>query len=310
MGDYDHVTPSNNRENYFTLKDENGDVMEEDREDFVRTYYSYKACGCVFPNCSDNAWTKALKSLWSVESADKVVSYLKQHAVSSTNHCLDSDNPLARGEVDRLVNCIKIEERDDTFEDRKSYRESLDEQKKRKAEEETNEERHKRKRGRKDWSAKDWGSQSWGDRNDWADAPAVNADLVNLQGTVQHIASSVQALCDHVAQPGQPGPSSGVAPTPIPSTAPQWAFDVASAVDAQASVWNPSMLAAVQEQTITLPYSQLLLYKETIQRAREAAKSAMASMLEPLNKLRGEIAVLANAEGVVDDILKKAHKGA
>ena len=63
---------------------------------------------------------------------------------------------------------------------------------------------------------------------------------------------------------------------------------------ATAPQWDPSMQMAVEEKTISMSYAKLLLYKETIERAREAAKSSMASLCENLTKLKNEITIFNN----------------
>ena len=60
----------------------------------------------------------------------------------------------------------------------------------------------------------------------------------------------------------------------------------------------------VQEKHVSVPLSQLLLFKETIQRAKESVKGSMGAIMGPLNQMRVELGVLANAEEVLENIIK------
>ena len=68
------------------------------------------------------------------------------------------------------------------------------------------------------------------------------------------------------------------------------------------------MLRRCRTSQVTIPYSQLLLVKETVMRAKEAAKASMVALRGPFNQLRTEIGVLSNAESVPDELLKQGKK--
>ena len=57
------------------------------------------------------------------------------------------------------------------------------------------------------------------------------------------------------------------------------------------------------EKMVSVPFSTLMLCKETTARSKEACKQALASMLSPINQLRVECGVLANSEAVLDQII-------
>ena len=62
----------------------------------------------------------------------------------------------------------------------------------------------------------------------------------------------------------------------------------------------------VQDKMVSVPFSTLMLCKETTNRSKEACKQALASMLTPMNQLRVELGVLSNTEAVLDEIIAKA----
>ena len=63
---------------------------------------------------------------------------------------------------------------------------------------------------------------------------------------------------------------------------------------------------SVNEKMVSVPFSTLMLCKETTTRSKEACKQALASMLTPMNQLRVELGVLSNTETVLDQILASA----
>ena len=58
---------------------------EHDRQGLVRTMYKYTGT-CPFPDCTPAAWNKARPRMWSLESAEKVLAYLKYHGMESGLH--------------------------------------------------------------------------------------------------------------------------------------------------------------------------------------------------------------------------------
>ena len=73
-----------------------------------------------------------------------------------------------------------------------------------------------------------------------------------------------------------------------------------------AQVLDNGATLSVNEKMVSLPYSTLVLCKETTTRSLEAVKQALASMITPINQLRVEIGVLANTEKVLDNIIEAA----
>ena len=63
---------------------------------------------------------------------------------------------------------------------------------------------------------------------------------------------------------------------------------------------------SVNEKMVSVPFSTLMLCKETTTRSKEACKQALASMLTPMNQLRVELGVLSNAESVLDQLIANA----
>jgi len=298
-----------NKENYLELTDERGERMD-DFEGYVRPIWKLKERSkCPFPNCSDNAYGRVKGTFFSLVGEGALLSYVKNHGIASGLHCKHPTHPADPDEIDAICQCLEIEELEDDFETSQSYKEGL--QKIQDDKNERDEEEKNWKQGRKrkaqwqrdSWSEGTWGAGAQASSDDWHSAP-VSPDVANMQKTVESLAAQVQTLSD-AQQQTQHAPSAGTVAVPGLVNVPDWAKQQADAAAARASEWDPSMLVRVQERTITLPYSQLLLYKESLGRAREAAKSAMAALLQPLTDLQREVGVLANAEAVIDELLEK-----
>ena len=284
-----------NKENYTKILDDKGEPME-DFEGHVRPIWRLRNTKqCPFPNCTENSWEKAKKLLWSLQSDEALASYVKQHGMNSTLHHKHPLEPLDEIAIDEVVATLDIDELEDDFETRKAYKASVEENKEKKP--------NKRK-----WGDDAWGGSAWNDSAmNWPAAPS-NPDIVVLQNQMQALTTNVQALTDAASSAGQHGSPTITFPNAKALAVPTWAQQHADMAAAAVSQWDPSMLASVQERTITLPYSQLLLYKESVGRAREAAKGAMASLLGPLQTLQREVGNLANVESVLEDLLQKGRE--
>lgn len=281
--DTTNISPRKNVEKYLEVLDDAGEVVE-DAPFMDRPYWSCKLKECPFPGCSANAWARTSRFLWSVKDAESVGAYLKFHGMESTLHGRNSDNPLYESTVDSLISEVNIDETVDTYEHRQSYRRM--DNKKRKADAKWD------SSSWNEWHAHDGshGSQSWdqGSQQAWAADSAtqqLSADVKALESTVRTLAQQTFSS--------------------MPQTPSSSAFGDMTA--ALTDGWDSGLqLSQVQEKTVTLSYSQLLLMKESVTRAKEGAKQAMASLMTPLNQLRTEVGVLANSETVLSELIDKA----
>ena len=80
---------------------------------------------------------------------------------------------------------------------------------------------------------------------------------------------------------------------------------IASAIRSAEELDNGATLQC-NEKIVGVPFSTLMLCKESTTRSKEACKQARASMLVPINKLRVELGVLSNTEAVLDQIIASA----
>ena len=297
-----NIKPSLNKEKFWELRDEQGELLE-DGPDKTQKLYKLACSECPFHElapCSDHAFERAKKHWWSLRSPECVASYVKNHGMWSTLHG-KAEQPLSEEAIDDVIYSLStdIVEEDQDYDTRIAYKETIDKiEEKKKQDQQWGSGSAKRRKG-DSWgsSGNTWyqdGQDSWGQ--------SASADQSELTSNVAKLAEVVQTM--QQTQMFQGMPSSPLmlenAGTPKP---PQWATQ---AVDtATATQWDPSMQVAVQEQTISMSYAQLLLYKETIDRAKEAAKASMASLCQNLTKLQHEVGVLNNCSVVIDDLLQK-----
>ena len=114
------------------------------------------------------------------------------------------------------------------------------------------------------------------------------ADAVQaLQEQVQSGAGSIVSV-DRAKQPKQPS---------------LWALDAVN--QATLPQWDPTISVAVQEQTITMTFSQLTLFRESAERSREALKAAMAGLCDNLSKLQHEVGIMNNTISALDDLIAR-----
>ena len=114
---------SKNKENYFVVKVD-GEVVD-DFDGLIRPLWRCHESECPFPGCSENAWHRVKKDLWSVESEDHVRSYIKQHGMESILHGRKKENPLPEDRVDSIVRDVDIRVSEDTWDDRNDYKKQV-----------------------------------------------------------------------------------------------------------------------------------------------------------------------------------------
>jgi hypothetical protein len=337
------IEPNPNKEVYHEVRKD--DEVVSDDEDLVLQNWKANCDKCPFPGCSEQSFERAKAAWWSMDSHDKVLEYMKNHAKSSTLHCKSADWNLSNDEVDVILRTVDVVVTDQTFADRQQYKKQIDviEEKKKGQQQQDQRRDHKRwKSSESHWDHKsggwysDWDTnfqKSGGDGASSHDWPAVTdqgATIDHLTARMKELSESVTALQMESCAPALFGPPAEPMPPvftppvftpPVfspppaslqlarqPGPSPGWAVDHVGRNTA--SAWDPSMSVAVQERTITLPYSQLLLFKESMDRAREAGKSTMAAMCVALDQLRNEIGIMNNAEAVMHELLEKGKRPA
>ena len=137
--------------------------------------------------------------LWSVESKDCVMSYLKQHGMQSglhggSKHPLDVSGPLfSEDNIDRIVLEADIEESIDTYQDRMAYKTQMNLQSDR-----------KRKREKHD-DADQWHSSKGASSSNWqSESSGSKAILQNLETLAQNVATLVAAKSPGAEAPAMP----------------------------------------------------------------------------------------------------------
>ena len=283
-----------NQENYFVVKVD-GEVVE-DFDGLIRPLWRCHEKECPFPGCSENAWNRVKKDLWSVESEDHVRTYIKQHGVESVLHGRKKDNPIPEDKIDSIVRDVEIHMSDDTWSDRQEY----------KTERDRVEQGRKRKKEMQDdkdqWHDDQWHDSAGSSSSNWQRETGSQKAILQSLATLSH---NVGMLAAGKAAPPAitAGPSSSEHPVQAASRAVP-AFIDAAMRDA-ATLDNGAVLS-VNEKMVSVPFSTLMLCKETTTRSKEACKQALASMLTPMNQLRIELGVLSNTESVLDQIIESA----
>jgi hypothetical protein len=261
--------------------------------------------------------------MWSLEGEQKLLGYLKNHAMLSSLHVRQSSkdrnehwmNEEALDEHLMGVVISQIECVEDTFAQRQVWRDhatlckehkQLDADGKRDASAAWGDQGDHQQCG---WGSKEtwddqrgqrWESGKWGNQQPWkrrdtsndsqGDKIALEERLASMQGQIQTLAAA-----------GAPSGS-------VPDATPSFILAQLKHLDV---VMEPHLnLTEVQEKLITVPLSTLMLLKETVTRSKEAVRSTMNSMMAPLNSLRIEISVLANTEDVVEKVIQEHKKKA
>ena len=314
-----------NKEKYWELRDEHGELLD-DAPGMTQKLYRAVCTECPFAHlsgCSDQSFERAKKSWWSLASKENVASYVKNHGMMSALHGRHADLPLEEEAIDGCLMNLEVSEEEQDYDTRMSYKETIERieaQKLKEKEKEAQEradydswgsssqvwKRQKADKG-KSWSSSSWQSAA----NSWQREQAEQQDNDLAPSKIDKLTDVVQSMVQMQANsqaqqlmpPGMPLLDAVVPASKPPAWAPQ-------AIDhATAPVWDPSMQMSVQEQTISMSYAQLLLYRESIDRAREAARASMMSCIENLTKLKSEVTILNNASVVLDDILLKGKQG-
>ena len=288
------LEPRKNNENYFVIKVDGKEV--EDVAGLCRSYWKCVEKDCPFSGCTDNAWNRVKSDLWSVESEDHVRAYLKQHGMESTLHGRNKTFPMPEDIIDANVRDADIQEIEDTWEERQKYKSQMNLQ----------EQGRKRKRDKKNDDDDQWQGDQWQGRS----GSSWQGEQPDLQ---PQILEAVASLAQGISVLAQGKASSSAEPPKALMTGPSNAelravpAFIESAMDASMELDNGATLS-INEKMVSVPFSTLMLCKETTQRSKEACKQALASMLTPMSQLRVELGVLNNAEQVLDGIIESAKK--
>ena len=283
-----------NQENYFVIKVDGEEV--EDHPDLVRSLWRCTEDCCPFPGCSDGAWKRVKSDLWSVESEDMVRCYLKQHGMESILHGRAKVDPLPEDRVDYHVRDADIQMSEDTWQDRQSYKTHKNQQ----------EEGRKRKREKQDdaeWHDSAGNSSSW--RCETGSQKAILESLATLSHSVGILAGGMAPAPAPAAEPPTMPVTKALMTGPSSAEVAAVPHFISSAIRAAEQLDNGAALS-VNEKMVSVPFSTLMLCKETTTRSKEACKQALASMLTPMNQLRVELGVLSNTETVLDQIIASA----
>ena len=170
--------------------------------------------------------------------------------------------------IDAIVLEADIEESIDTYQDRMAYKTQKNLQSDR-----------KRKREKHD-DADQWHSSKGGSSSD------SKARLQNLQTLAQNVATLVAAIPPKAESPAMPRATKAL-------------MTGAQELDNGATL-------LCNEKMVSVPFSTLVLCKDTTKRSEEACKSALASMLTPMSQFRVGEGVLSNSEAVLDPIIAAA----
>ena len=291
-----HVEFSKNTENYFVVKVDGEEV--QDRDGLCRPYWRCTEKVCPFPQCTEKAWNRVKSDLWSVESKDCVISYLKQHGMESglhggSKHHLDVVL-FSENNIDAIVLAADIEESIDTYQDRMAYKTQKNLQSDR-----------KRKREKHD-DADQWHSSKGGSSSNWqSESSDSKAILQNLSTLAQNVATLVAAKSPGAEAPAMPAVTKALMTGPTSSELQAVPHFIDSAIRSAQELDNGATLRC-NEKMVSVSFSTLVLCKETTKRSEEACKQALASMLTPMNQLRVECGVLSNSEAVLDPIIASA----
>ena len=288
------LEPCKNTENYFVIKVDGNEV--EDAPGICRPYWKCVEKECPFPGCSENAWNRVKSGLWSVESEDNVRAYLKQHGMESTLHGRNKTFPTPEDIIDSNVRDADIQEIEDTYEERQKHKSQMNLQ----------EQGRKRKRDKQNDDGDQWQGDQWQGRS----GASWQGEQPDLQ---PQILEAVASLAQGISVLAQGKASSSAEPPKALMTGPSNAelravpHFIESAMDASMELDNGATLS-INEKMVSVPFSTLMLCKETTQRSKEACKQALASMLTPMSQLRVELGVLNNAEQVLDGIIESVKK--
>ena len=283
---------SKNKENYFVVKVD-GQVVD-DFDGLCRPFWRCVEKECPFPGCSENAWNRVKSDLWSVESEDCVRSYIKQHGMESVLHGRRKDNPVPEDRIDSIVRDCAIEMSEDTWNDRNVYKTQVNLQ----------EQGRKRKREKQDDDQ--WHNSAGASSSDWQRETDSQKAILQSLTTLTHSVGILAAGKAPGAEPPAMPVTRALMTGPSSSEIRAVPHFINSAIEAAEQLDNGATLS-VNEKMVSVPFSTLMLCKETTTRSKEACKQALASMLTPMNQLRVELGVLSNTETVLDQIIASAR---
>ena len=281
-----------NQENYFVVKVD-GEVVE-DFDGLIRPLWRCTEKECPFPGCSENAWNRVKSDLWSVESEDCVRSYIKQHGMESTLHGRNKDNHVPEDVIDSRLRDVEIRVSDDTWNDRNDYKKQVNLQ----------EQGRKRKREKQD-DADQWHDPAGSSSPNWQREADSQKAILESIATLTHNVGILAAGKAPGAEPPAMPVTKALMTGPSSSEIRAVPHFIDSAIRAAEELDNGARLS-VNEKMVSVPFSTLMLCKETTTRSKEACKQALASMLTPMNQLRVELGVLSNTEAVLDQIIASA----
>ena len=289
-----------NQENYFVVKVDGEEV--EDFDGLTRSLWRCQDTECPFPGCSEGAWKRVKSDLWSVESEDCVRSYIKQHGMESILHGRKKDDAIPEDRIDSLVRDVDIIMSEDTWQDRQEYKKQVNKQ----------EQGRKRKRDKDDtWQDRqEYNQQDDAAHDQWHESGSHSSNWRRDTEPQNEILESIAKLTEVIKTATAPGAE------PLPVIKALMTGPSASEIRAvplfietafrDAEELDDGSRLSVNEKMVSVPFSTLMLCKETTTRSKEACKQALASMLTPMNQLRVELGVLSNAESVLDQIIANA----
>ena len=281
-----------NQENYFVVKVD-GEVVE-DFDGLIRPPWRCHEAECPFPACSEGAWKRVRSDLWSVESEDCVRSYIKQHGMESILHGRKKDNPIPEDRIDSIVRDVEIHMSEDTFNDRNVWKTQVQLQ----------EQGRKRKREKQE-DADQHHDSAGSSSSNWQRETESQKAILQSIATLTHSVGMLTAGKASGAEPPAMPVTRALMTGPSSSEIRAVPHFINSAIEAAEQLDNGATLS-VNEKMVSVPFSTLMLCKETTTRSKEACKQALASMLTPMNQLRVELGVLSNTETVLDQIIASA----
>ena len=260
-----------NSESYFA------DVEDEDR----RLWHFTDKRECPFGGAKEcKAWDKHRHICWSLLSEHQVRCYIKQHAMSSSNHNAKApqlEGWISEGQIDQIVGELEVLEVNDTKLHREEWGQSLQKQKAGMA------------------SAAEDAAVHKGTKRK-AHSDVTSESVIHLAATVADLAARFSG--------GQSASSGMPMLLPAPPGMPMlMKSEPGRGPDAMMAelLSEPAGQPAGLEQTIlvTMQISKLQLLLDSIIRAKEACKGAMGTLMT----LKHELMTLHNAEQVITETI-------
>ena len=233
-----------------------------------------------------------------MESKDCVMAYLKRHGMESGLHG-GSKHPLdvelfSEDNIDAIVLEADIEESIDTYQDRMAHKTQMNLQSDRKRK------REKHDDANQGQSSKGGSSSNW--QSESSDSKAI---LQSLSTLAQTVATLVEDKAPGAEAPAMPAVTKALTTGPTSSELQAVPHFIDSAIRSAQELDNGATLCC-NEKMVSVPFSTLMLCKDTTNRSKEACKQALSSMLTPMTQLRVGCGVLSNSEDVLDPIIASA----